>query len=57
MGRHQVETSVNPAPGNGVLTWYVGGLNYQIEHPTARAALASHARWVQRLGQLPAEAA
>jgi len=80
---HQVEASMNFAPGNRVLTWYLGGLNYQIEHhlfprvchlhlrdlssivqtacleygvnyrvhPTASAALASHARWVHRLGQ------
>ena len=80
---HQVEASVNFAPRNRVLTWYLGGLNYQIEHhlfprvchlhlrdlstivqtacleygvkyrvhPTASAALASHARWVHRLGQ------
>jgi linoleoyl-CoA desaturase len=80
---HQVSTSVNFAPGNRVLTWYLGGLNYQIEHHlfpkvchlhleeiapivqsacqefgvpyrshrTARAALASHARWVHHLGR------
>jgi len=80
---HQVEASVNFAPRNRLLSWYLGGLNYQIEHHlfprvchlhlrnlstivqtacleygvkyrvyrTARAALASHARWVHRLGQ------
>lgn len=30
--RHQVETTVDFAPGNRFLTWYMGGLNYQIEH-------------------------
>jgi linoleoyl-CoA desaturase len=29
---HQVSTTVNFAPGNRLLTWYLGGLNYQIEH-------------------------
>jgi linoleoyl-CoA desaturase len=29
---HQVETTVDFSPGNPVITWYVGGLNYQIEH-------------------------
>jgi len=30
--RHQVETTVDFAPNNKVLAWYMGGLNYQIEH-------------------------
>jgi len=29
---HQVESTVNFAPRSRWLTWYVGGLNYQIEH-------------------------
>jgi linoleoyl-CoA desaturase len=29
---HQVETTVDFARGNRVLTWLVGGLNFQIEH-------------------------
>jgi linoleoyl-CoA desaturase len=29
---HQVESTVNFAPGNRVLGWFVGGLNFQIEH-------------------------
>lgn len=29
---HQVETTVNFARDNRFLTWYLGGLNYQIEH-------------------------
>lgn len=29
---HQVETTVNFARHNGLITWYTGGLNYQIEH-------------------------
>jgi linoleoyl-CoA desaturase len=30
--RHQVQTTVDFARGNRALTWYLGGLNYQIEH-------------------------
>jgi linoleoyl-CoA desaturase len=29
---HQVQTTVNYAPGNPLITWFVGGLNFQIEH-------------------------
>ena len=29
---HQVETTVDFAPRNRLLSWYIGGLNYQIEH-------------------------
>jgi len=29
---HQLQTTANFSPGNLLLTWYVGGLNYQIEH-------------------------
>ena len=29
---HQIETAVDFARGNWFLTWYLGGLNYQIEH-------------------------
>jgi linoleoyl-CoA desaturase len=29
---HQVETTVDFAPQNRLLSWYIGGLNFQIEH-------------------------
>jgi linoleoyl-CoA desaturase len=29
---HQVQTTADFAPRNRLLTWYVGGLNFQIEH-------------------------
>jgi linoleoyl-CoA desaturase len=29
---HQVQTTVDYARGNRLLSWYVGGLNFQIEH-------------------------
>ncbi len=29
---HQINTTVNFSPNNKLISWYVGGLNYQIEH-------------------------
>jgi linoleoyl-CoA desaturase len=29
---HQVQTTMDFAPRNRLLSWYIGGLNYQIEH-------------------------
>jgi len=29
---HQVKTTANFSPGNKIISWFVGGLNYQIEH-------------------------
>ena len=29
---HQVHTTADFAPGNRILGWYLGGLNYQVEH-------------------------
>jgi linoleoyl-CoA desaturase len=29
---HQVKTTIDFARGNGILSWYLGGLNFQIEH-------------------------
>jgi linoleoyl-CoA desaturase len=80
---HQVESSVDFARGSRLLTWYLGGLNFQIEHhlfpktchihypaispiveatcrehgighvshPTMRAAIRSHVRWLKQLGR------
>jgi linoleoyl-CoA desaturase len=79
---HQVQTTVNYARGNRLLSWFVGGLNFQIEHhlfprichihyaalaplveqtcaefdvnyqanETFRSAIASHFRWLRRMG-------
>jgi linoleoyl-CoA desaturase len=30
--QHQVSTTVDFAPSNGLLSWYLGGLNFQVEH-------------------------
>ena len=85
--RHQIETTVDFAPRNRVLAWYLGGLNFQVEHhlfsrvchvhypamavvvqdvcerhgiahqshPGLWPALASHARWLRRMGAEAAE--
>jgi linoleoyl-CoA desaturase len=29
---HQVRTTANFSPGNKIISWFAGGLNYQIEH-------------------------
>jgi linoleoyl-CoA desaturase len=80
---HQVQTTVDFARGNRVLCWFLGGLNFQIEHhlfhkichvhypalaqvveeacrdfgiryaehKTLLSAIASHARWLVRMGR------
>ncbi len=82
---HQVKTTANFAFSNKLITWFVGGLNYQIEHhlfprishihypaiskivretceqfdlnyiyfPSTRAAVASHVRFMNQMGQRP----
>ncbi len=84
---HQIETTVDFAPDNRLLSWFVGGLNYQIEHhlfpqichihyralsplvketcqefgvrynvhQTFRSGLASHYRWLRRMGLAEAQ--
>ena len=83
---HQVETTVNFARGSRLLSWFVGGLNFQIEHhlfprichvhypalsplveetcrefglryvaqETLLAGVASHFRWLRRMGMADA---
>ena len=29
---HQIKTTANFAPENRIISWFVGGLNYQVEH-------------------------
>ena len=84
---HQIETTVDFAPDNKLLSWFVGGLNYQIEHHlfpqichihyraisplvkqtcqefgvrynmhrSFRSGLASHYRWLRRMGLAEAQ--
>lgn len=85
---HQLATTANFAMRDPVITWYVGGLNYQVEHhllprighrhypalapivrdvarkhgapynahETMRAAVASHLRFLGRMGARPTQA-
>lgn len=80
---HQIQSTVNFSRESRVVTWFLGGLNYQIEHhlfpsichtnypaisnivrdacrefsirynefPTMFAGIASHYRWLKRVGQ------
>lgn len=82
---HQLASTVDFAPRNRLLGWYLGGLNFQAVHhllpkvchvhyprlapvlarvaeangleyrchPTFRSAVASHARWLRRMGTMP----
>jgi linoleoyl-CoA desaturase len=82
---HQVETTVDFGRGNRLLSWMIGGLNFQIEHhlfprlshlhypalaplveetcrqfgvrytahPTLRACITSHYRWLRQMGTAP----
>ncbi len=82
---HQVQTTIDFARRNRFLSWFVGGLNFQIEHhlfpqichvhyaalaplveqtcrefglpymahETFRAGVASHFRWLRRMGMTP----
>lgn len=40
--RHQVETTVDFAPRSRLATWYLGGLNFQIEHHLFSRVLHTH---------------
>src|SRR6266516_402189 len=84
--QHQVETTVDFARGSRLLSWLIGGLNFQVEHhlfpqichvhypalarlvedtcrefgvryaahETLWAAVASHFRWLRRMGRAAA---
>jgi linoleoyl-CoA desaturase len=39
---HQLDTTANFANGNRLLTWYVGGLNHQIEHHLFPRVCSTH---------------
>lgn len=86
---HQAATTVDFSRSNGLMSWLLGGLNFQVEHhlfpqichvhypqisaiveqtcrdcqvpfrthPSFLAGVASHYRWLRRMGQPPAEPA
>src|SRR5690606_27877679 len=43
---HEMETTANFAPRNRLLSWYVGGLNYQIEHHLFPQVCSVHYRGI-----------
>ncbi len=46
---HQMLTTANFAPNNRLLSWYVGGLNYQIEHHLFPNICHIHYRSISRI--------
>ena len=53
---HQMLTTSNFAPRNRLLSWYVGGLNYQIEHHLFPKLCSAHYPAISRLVREAAEA-
>ena len=52
---HQVMNTVNFAPKNRLLTWYVGGLNYQVEHHLFPSICHIHYRQLSKIVKSTAE--
>ncbi len=52
---HQMLTTANFAPKNRILSWYVGGLNYQIEHHLFPNMCHVHHRQVSKIVQQTAK--
>ena len=48
---HQVRTTANFSPGRPILSWFVGGLNYQIEHHLFPRVSHIHYRALSKLVQ------
>jgi linoleoyl-CoA desaturase len=52
---HQVESTVDFCPGNAVLTWLLGGLNFQIEHHLFPRVPHTHYPQIARIVRRTAE--
>jgi linoleoyl-CoA desaturase len=52
---HEMATTANFAPGAGLLSWYVGGLNYQIEHHLFPKVCSLHYPEISRIVKRAAE--
>ena len=52
---HQLKTTCNFAPKNWLLSWYVGGLNYQIEHHLFPNVCHVHYRKIAKIVKKTAE--
>ncbi len=55
LAKHQLLTTTNFAPSNRLLSWYVGGLNYQIEHHLFPTMCHVHHREVSKIVKRTAE--
>ena len=53
--KYQMLTTANFAPGNRLLSWYIGGLNYQIEHHLFPNMSHVHHRRISRIVKQTAE--
>jgi linoleoyl-CoA desaturase len=53
---HQMETTSNFAMGNRLLSWYVGGLNHQVEHHLFPKVCSAHYPALSKIVQETAEA-
>ncbi len=53
--KYQMMTTANFAPNNRILSWYVGGLNYQIEHHLFPYVSHVHLRQVSKIVKATAE--
>jgi linoleoyl-CoA desaturase len=55
LAKHQLLTTTNFAPSNRLLSWYVGGLNYQIEHHLFPTMSHVHHREISKIVKKTAE--
>jgi linoleoyl-CoA desaturase len=52
---HQLMTTTNYAPNNRMLSWFVGGLNYQVEHHLFPNVCHIHYRRISKIVRETAE--
>ena len=52
---HEMETTSNFARNNSALTWYVGGLNYQVEHHLFPKVCSAHYPALSRIVEVVAK--
>ncbi len=52
---HQLMTTTNYAPNNRILSWFVGGLNYQVEHHLFPNVCHIHYRRISKIVQETAQ--
>jgi len=55
LAKHQLLTTTNFAPTNRLLSWYVGGLNYQIEHHLFPTMCHVHHKKISKIVKKTAE--